>query len=1451
MNPSRTVRVVTLSLVVANLAALYDPDYHLREVTRDQSEYYLRKGEAPGRWAGAGAVELGLGGEVGAEELRAVFAGKHPITGEWLTSARGSAVRARARDGDRLLDAKGAAAALGVSRPVVYRLLRSGALAGEKVDGQWRISEQATNAYLVGGSGPGGRAAAAGDGMLTVAEAADRIGVSASYLFKMLVEAPPPAGAPDRPYIVAAPTAKGWRIREDEVSRFAEARQAPKAVPAYDLALRAPKSVSIVHALGGFAPAGVCRQLGLGPGVGVSGAVLAAHQAAVAEAVRVLERHGAWVRGPGGSRVKAKGMAIACFDHRASRSGDPLLHTHLVIANTAVGLDGRRAALDSTALYAWARTVGHVYQAALRRELVHRLGVRFDQPHEGSADLAGMPRRVIERFSTRRREILAQMAATGATDPAAAQAAALATRRPKDDLGTHGLPPEAVRRMAEEEGFSVRNLTDLLRSRAPAHPDSGDLDAIADHLASPDGLCERTTRVDLRDAICGFANQLPAGAGADQLEGAAGRLLSDPARFVPVAGPTRRGVIRRRGGTSFRAGGVGTAYTTPELLAHEERLVALYDASQHPDAPWCMAGASTVDAAVAESGLRADQARVVHALCASGAGIDVLVGRPGSGKTRAMAAAASAWRESGLAVIGCALQGGAADVLAAEADLDHQYTLTSLLNRLDREGAGILRSTAVILDEAGMADTRQLCRLGAYTGAAKAKLVLVGDPDQIPEVAAGGGFAHLVDRAGDRALHLDTNHRQTDRAEALRAEAIRQGDTAAAIADAVADGRFHIALTPDALRLRLLDDWAADPGVAGRDKLIIATTTAEVENLNAAARARVTATGALGPDAVVVALSAADRAVDQRELRTGDRVRTQRNLRSKRVYTGMVGTVTAVDAAAGTVTVRFDAPTTRRAPVEATLGPAYLNERTVRTPARPRTDRPGLTWAYAGTANSAQGRTATTAYLLATEAGVYRQAAYVMATRARTATHWYGLTLPDTDDLPTHQWPGHLPEPDPTDTTGIAAKMAADGAQAMATIADPDASVLAELVRQPIAGLLHERRQTAHDLHRDDPEPAEARRQIKTTLAGLLGVPYPSLDCPQLDQALRRALSVPGASVDKVTDLVLMRGGRNTRSVADADDPLAVIVWAAGTYAVEQLQAEAAPPPIANAQQPSLEAHLRVLDTAIARVRSGRLTAAAWDPTDSAIEVLGRCPHDHPAALRQWMRARSAIFHYTDTNQPDLAATTPLDLLLGQVPTDPADLAHRRQVESAIRLARASIITAELTSHVPPPPPATAEVRLLAERTLADLEAELLQARSDLRRIEDNTRRHETLDRLIDQAEHAGSHHRDSDPSDKRADQLRRAADEVATGAPGRTARLRCRIDTLEQAIDARQQLVIAAALTSPPPWLLADLDDRHLHLPITDLVDACAHAALAADRGQPYSPRPPTPAPAFAPAPN
>ena len=230
--------------------------------------------------------------------------------------------------------------------------------------------------------------------------------------------------------------------------RLTDGRSDPKVI-GFDATFCAPKSVSLLFALAD---------------PDVSGHVRDAHDSAVNDAVAAFETMARGRRGHGGARtVAGEGFVAAGFRHRTSRAGDPLLHTHVVIANLVhAPQDGRWSALDGRPIHTWARPVGHLYEAQLRWELTQRLGVRWGPVTNGIADIAGIDRQVLDAFSTRRNEIQAHLAERNEHGPKAAQRAAYITRAPKDlNLNPDQLLP-AWRARADALGFDHHALQGTL-----------------------------------------------------------------------------------------------------------------------------------------------------------------------------------------------------------------------------------------------------------------------------------------------------------------------------------------------------------------------------------------------------------------------------------------------------------------------------------------------------------------------------------------------------------------------------------------------------------------------------------------------------------------------------------------------------------------------------------------------------------------------------------------------------------------------------------------------------------------------------------------------------------------------------------------------------------------------------------------------------------------------------
>ena len=245
------------------------------------------------------------------------------------------------------------------------------------------------------------------------------------------------------------------------------ASQSVPTVAAFDATFCAPKSVSLLHALG--------------DGV-VSNEVRNAADAAVSASVRVLEQVACRVRrrAGGATVLDGDGFVGAAFRHRTSRAADPHLHTHVVIANVAHSpTDDRWTALDARTLYVWAAPVGYLYEAHLRWELTQRIGVEWGPVKNGIADVAGISRPVLREFSTRRREIEAHLEDHGQHSARAAQVATYATRRaktagPDAALVPAGVTPlkPSVSTMRPSPRFWIARLHQSRRDRGAPRPNS-------------------------------------------------------------------------------------------------------------------------------------------------------------------------------------------------------------------------------------------------------------------------------------------------------------------------------------------------------------------------------------------------------------------------------------------------------------------------------------------------------------------------------------------------------------------------------------------------------------------------------------------------------------------------------------------------------------------------------------------------------------------------------------------------------------------------------------------------------------------------------------------------------------------------------------------------------------------------------------------------------------------
>jgi conjugative relaxase-like TrwC/TraI family protein len=798
------------------------------------------------------------------------------------------------------------------------------------------------------------------------------------------------------------------------------------AVPAFDLVLRPTKSVSVLYGLGD-------------PATGQ--AVLDAHRAGLAEAVAYLNEHVGARRGHGGvQHVSGQGLLAVGFDHRTSREGDPLLHTHLVIANRVQGPDGRWTALDGRDLYRHRLAADAIYRASYQRELSRTLGVEWTTADtHGNRELAGMPEDLVRSFSKRTGQIdaeLDRLVADGrGRTPRLVKWTVQATRKPKE----HEAPDTLYGRWraeAAERGHDPDTLVREVTGRTPHRNQDRTLsedaaDRLFDRLAGPEGLTKHASTFTRPEVLVALGAGL-AGAGRTELEELADRFLAE--RAVSVVAD--RALEERR-------------WSTPELLAVEQQLVTA--ATGRTEEETAVTSHRAVREALAVHPTAGqDQQAMVRDLCQGGHGVALVVGRAGTGKTFALGIARHTWQLGGYRLLATAPTGIATMSLQGEG-FEEVATCDRLLADLDRGREQLDALTVLVVDEAGMVGSRKLTRLLEHAERARAKVVLVGDDRQLAAIDAGGGFRALRLRLG--ASELVENRRQQQAWEREALELVRSGLVEEAVAAYQAHDRVVAADSKPAATLALLQDWWATWQQADHDPtqevVVLAARRAEVDRLNTACQELLAAQGRLGQ---------ARLQVEDRQLAVGDRIVCGKNaIAELGVANGSRGVVTALDPQARTLTIRLDGADGRTV----VLPRSYLDGR-----GRGERNR-RVDLAYATTGHRAQGLTRGRALVRLTGTEDVNWL-YVQLSRARQDTRLYAVVGPEPNgdgelDLPDREQPDAYLQ--------LAQALTRAGGQALAidTPSSPD------LGRLSTAELRVERDRLRHQL---DQAPRDRSREL-------------------------------------------------------------------------------------------------------------------------------------------------------------------------------------------------------------------------------------------------------------------------------------------------------------------------------------------------------------------------------------
>jgi len=408
-------------------------------------------------------------------------------------------------------------------------------------------------------------------------------------------------------------------------------------------------------------------------------------------------------------------------------------------------------------------------------------------------------------------------------------------------------------------------------------------------------------------------------------------------------------------------------FSTREMLGAEQRMERAAEALAGRDDHRVLTVAEARALKAVEQGGLAlgEEQRAAYRHVTSGRDLALVVGYAGTGKSAMLGVARTAWEAAGYRVRGATLSGIAAEGLEGGSGIQSR-TLAGLEHGW-KEGRDLLTSRDVlVVDEAGMVGSRQMERVLSAAQAAGAKVVLVGDPEQLQAIEAGAAFRALAERHGAAEISQVRRQRAAWQCEATRELATER--TGEALGRYTAAGMVQGHDTREAARAALVAGWDEERRAAPeQSRVILAYTRADVAELNRLARERLGIAGELGPEQAVQTERG------ERAFARGDRLMFLRNERGLgagpdgrggvAVKNGTLGTVLAVDSGAERLTVRLDGA---GGPVVAFSLRAYGH----------------VDHGYAATIHKAQGVTVDRAHVLAS-GFMDRHAAYVALTRHR------------------------------------------------------------------------------------------------------------------------------------------------------------------------------------------------------------------------------------------------------------------------------------------------------------------------------------------------------------------------------------------------------------------------------------------------------------------------------------
>lgn len=493
--------------------------------------------------------------------------------------------------------------------------------------------------------------------------------------------------------------------------------------------------------------------------------MIEAQQKAVKETLEEIEKNGGFTYRVTNNKVttdkKADNLLIGKFNHFVNRNGELDLHTHCVVFNITEH-EGKEYSLNAKDILKKQTEWGLLFRQKMAKNLQAKgYKLNITDAKKGLFELAGFDREIIEKYSSRRLEILKKMEADGTSGSREAMKANLQTRKTKKQVDL-----DKIYNKVRQEIF-VNEKVKILKGRAKKNYFLAEQKKIADEVISE---MERETFAFTKDQL--KKRIMSAGVLQNIDEKRAEKLISENEKLVNL------------GNKELENGTIKQFFTTEKNIKIEDNIIAKMNQEK-----------GTIKTALSEEKSEKlldeickngytpnrEQVNAIHHILTNKDRIIGVQGLAGTGKTYSFTLVKKMADRENIEVKGICFTGKASEGLQADSGIE-STTIHSFLNKLEKD-SGVRQKTTEgikqdwdlskvkpegkgkkqiwVVDEAGLVDNRMMNYLIEASIKADAKLVLTGDYQQLPPVGAGEPMKNLIDN-GMATAYMEDIRRQKD-----------------------------------------------------------------------------------------------------------------------------------------------------------------------------------------------------------------------------------------------------------------------------------------------------------------------------------------------------------------------------------------------------------------------------------------------------------------------------------------------------------------------------------------------------------------------------------------------------------------------------------------------------------------------------------------------------------------